>query len=261
LSSGGIGVCVVNQVVGAITGTANPDSGSGSSAVKLASKVHTALDNLKPCPRCISGTCNEGPRAGMACTVHGTSASFGDTSFDCPPEPGANVSGVNGLQINLNPTTGSSSLQPDAGANKCTFQVFNGKACYCPGQKKPNDCDDSDNLCPADSTGEGTCPTLSDLYCHNDPFFPCQQDADCPSNDCNLIKPRKCSGLVNDASLNIVGPLTRTGTPSKTNPTLVSTFCITAVASAAVNNAAGLPGPGALKLPSKTCFGDVCSFP
>jgi hypothetical protein len=256
LSSGGIGVCVVNQVVGSITGTANPDTGSGESQVKIASHVHLALDNFKPCPRCLSGTCNEGARQGMACTVHGTSSDFGDTSFDCPPG-GSDVSGANGLQINLNPTTGTTTLQPDAGANKCVFQAFNGKACYCPLQRVPNDCDDS--ICPADATGEGTCTSPTDLFCASEPFRPCLSNADCPSSDCTLLKPRKCSGLT-DQTLNIIGPLTRTGTANKTNPVLVSTFCIAAVASAAVNNAAGLPGPGALKLPSKSCFGDSCTF-
>jgi hypothetical protein len=40
----------------------------------------------------------------------------------------------------------------------------------------------------------------------------------------------------------------------------VSTFCVAATSSSAVNTAGGLPGPGALRLPSRACYDPTCSF-
>jgi hypothetical protein len=261
LSSGGVPACVVSRVTASITGTANPDTGSGESTATLISSVFTGIAVDQPCPRCSgsgfnqTGTCSGGPRDGMACTVHGTTPQFGNTSFDCPPNPGANIGNLN---IALNPTTGTSQLQPN---QTCTSIPFNGKACYCQGQKQANACDDAQCTDP-NGTG-GTCEGGPfDQFCSIQKFRGCLQDSDCPSGAGNcqgapVVRP--CSGQT-DANFNITNALTRIGTPSTTTPTLASTFCIAATSSSAVNTAAGLPGPGGLVLPGKVCYADSCSF-
>src|SRR6266403_501717 len=112
LSSGGVSVCVVNQVIGAVTGTANTDDGTSETIVNLISRVHTGNTVSQPCAVCgtggfgTTGTCSSGPRAGLACTVNGTSPLFGNTSFDCPPDPAGNIGN---LSIALDLTTGADS--------------------------------------------------------------------------------------------------------------------------------------------------------
>ena len=275
LSSGNVPVCVVNKVNGSISGTADPDAGSGSSSVNLTSMVFSGIDTAQPCPKCTgasfntAGTCDYGSASGSAppgaqgraCTVHGLSKDFGNTSYDCPPIPTGNIGN---LSIALNPTTGTSTLSPSS-STKCAALPFGGKNCYCSGQSKANDC--GDGLCAADANGDGVCSEdfgPSTGTCSVETFRGCQTNTDCacptckPSQVCQFSL-RPCIGLV-DSTFNAIGPITRTGTPSKTNPTVVSTFCVPATTATAVNAAAGLPGPGALKLPSKSCFLDSCSF-
>lgn len=265
LSSGGVPACVINRINGSITGTANPDTGAGLSSVQLIASIFTNGVIDRPCPTCsgasfgATGTCTAGPRTGQACIVDGTSDLFGNTSYDCPPGKPTESNG--NLDIPLNPTTFQSSLQP---SNTCIAIGFNGKPCYCPQQPKANDC--LDGICTVDpTTQEGTCEAgPSDSYCQIQTYRGCLTSADCPSagDSCGSPALRKCSGPTEAQTGGIatIGPLTRQGTPNKNNPLLVSTFCIPVTASSAVNTAAGLPGPGALRLPSKACYSDTCSF-
>jgi len=125
---GGVPVCVTNRVSAPITGTANPDTGSGASTVALISAVFTGLtvdqparaaaapDSTKPEPAA------GGARDGMSCTVHGTSAQSA-TPASIVRRTRAPTSAT--LNIALNPTTGTSQL---AANHTCTTLPFNGKA-------------------------------------------------------------------------------------------------------------------------------------
>ena len=98
LSAGGVSTCIVNQVTGTITGTANIETGDGQSVVHLIASVFSEVTQEEPCPVCVGdptigdgvrgGTCSDGStRAGMPCDVSGVSQTFeptGKTSFDCP---------------------------------------------------------------------------------------------------------------------------------------------------------------------------------
>ncbi len=74
LAAGGVSTCVTNQFVGAISGTANIESGEAVNTALLSSAVFLASTIDQPCPRCIGdgaindgtlgGTCDVGPRAG-----------------------------------------------------------------------------------------------------------------------------------------------------------------------------------------------------
>src|SRR6185436_8142503 len=101
LSSGGVSVCVSNQVVGTITGTVDISSGDAVNNVALVSRVFNGPTVAQPCPTCgtggfgSTGNCNGGLHPGATCVVNGTSDLFGNTSFDCPPDPNALIATLN----------------------------------------------------------------------------------------------------------------------------------------------------------------------
>jgi len=134
LSSGGVSVCVVNQVNGALTGTVDTVSGDSSNSAKLISHIFTGPTTDQPCPTCgtgafgTTGTCSGGTHPGAACTVNGTSALFGATSYDCPPLVGANVAN---LSIPLNLTTGLQTRTLGADNPNCTAVGFTTAKCFC----------------------------------------------------------------------------------------------------------------------------------
>jgi len=134
LSSGGVSVCVVNQVTGAVTGTVDVTSGDSVNDAPLISRVFTGPTLANPCPICGTGafgttsTCGAGPNVGKSCTVNGTSPLFGSTSFDCPPDSGANIAALN---IKLHLTTGLQTLTLAASNPLCTAPGFTTLSCFC----------------------------------------------------------------------------------------------------------------------------------
>lgn len=139
LAAGGVSTCVINQIVGAITGTANIETGEGATTVNLLSSVFSGPTIDQPCPICVgdttiadgqrNGSCLGGQRDGLSCDVSGTSPSFspnGNTSFDCPPADG----GVIGrLPIDLSNTTGTVTQTVSADNPDC--RAAPGKKCLC----------------------------------------------------------------------------------------------------------------------------------
>ncbi|MFT4569482.1 MAG: hypothetical protein ACI91F_000349 [Candidatus Binatia bacterium] len=119
ISAGGTFTCSQNRLREDITGTSDPDNGTGILNINLLSKVHTGEVQQQPCPICEGdttaqdgnrdGTCTGGAQDGQPCDVHALDASFGDVSLDCPSSATENISGT-GLVINLELTTGSTSL-------------------------------------------------------------------------------------------------------------------------------------------------------
>ena len=88
LRAGGVSTCILNEISGPVTGTININDGTSTTNVPLSSKVHPVGTEFAPCPRCESGTCQDGPRITQACSVNGTGI-FGDVSLDCPPNSGS----------------------------------------------------------------------------------------------------------------------------------------------------------------------------
>jgi len=253
VSGGGIPICVTNLITNDVTGTIIPEIGSGFSDLDIDLSIYNGLAVDQPCPICdgdgfdTPGVCVGGPRDGEACTVHGTTTLFGDTSFDCPPNPTA-IIGVTAVPLDL--TTGASSIEPTADC-----QAVAG-ACYCAGQERPNAC--LDGSCTADAEGAGTCLAGPvDQRCATEPFRGCLNDDDCAASDACGSSTRECSGAT-DASGSTVGPLTRTGEPSTSLPLQVSTFCVDATSSPAVNATSGLPGPAGVVLPTEICIFPSC---
>ena len=257
ISGGNVPICVTNQVSGPVTGSVQPELGSGTSNIAIIFTSFVGISEDQPCPVCSganvgdTGTCSGGSRDGEACTTHGVTPAFGNTSFDCPPSPSGDI-GASTLPLNL--TTGTREIAASA---TCTSASASGDPCYCEGQLQPNQC--TDGVCTVDASGEGTCnagPT--DSLCAIESFRSCTNNGGCPaSGDSCTTKTRGCLGAT-DANGTLTGSLARTGAPSQGEPLQVATFCINETRSGAVNAAAGLAGPGALRLPTVTCVKPSC---
>ncbi len=149
-SSGGVPICITNQIEGVITGTMNIESGEMETTVNLTARAHSGIELALPCPRCVGGACTGGTRFGQACVVNGTSSLFGDLSLDCPPNSG----GVIGrLPITLSSATGLTTKTISAANPACTAIGFSTRQCFC------NTCDDDTNTpCSTDADcGGGVC--------------------------------------------------------------------------------------------------------
>ena len=274
LSSGGVPVCVVNRHAQDVTGTHHLTTGETVLSARLSALVHLGASVSQPCPICDcgdpdvqdctigeSGTCSDNPL--NACTVEGT-GTFGPTSNDCPPNPGTNISG-GGLDIPFNPLTTGTTTFPSN--QPCDGAGFAGYDCWCDGQSQPSACalacDGGSNdaqACNADSdcpgapagacrplcrqivgepVGEGECVAGPvDQTCAGASEVGCSETQPCPIGlgPC-VTQVRRC----------FLDPIVREGAPGTSSIVSASTFCIPATSSPAVNNTAGLPGPGAIR--------------
>jgi hypothetical protein len=270
LSAGGVSTCVTNQINGAVSGTANIETGTFASSINLSSRVFNGIETALPCPACIGdatvndgtkgGTCSGGPKNGAACDGNGRSTipSFGTTSFDCPPNTGALITT---LSIGLNGSSGTETRTLSASDPACSGAA--GKKCFCPAdsqETRPNSCIDDTTqagdgtLCAADSATEGHCTEGPvDQNCAIETFRGCLNNGDCPASGDNCVSgPRSCY-LDNGAVGGSVIAVGMADPPSngQANPTLAALFCV-GKTNAAVNAAAGLPGLGRIEIPLAT---------
>jgi hypothetical protein len=177
LVAGGVGTCVVNQFNGAVSGTANVETGEAVTVANLLSRVHSSPSTDTPCPTCTGdgaindgvagGVCSGGPRNGLACDASGfvpDRPDFGSTSLDCPPDP---ISIIATLPIDLSNSTGTVSKAVTAASPNCSGA---------PGAK-----------CVCDT-------------CNNANAEPCDSNADCPISGGNpgICGGRRCIGGTND---------------------------------------------------------------
>lgn len=275
ISSGGTPVCVLNQIREEYGGTMDLRTGDYSDRIKLASLVYLGISQFSPCPTCDGdvtpgdgvrdGNCNGGSQDGQTCDVHGTHHTFGATSFDCPPATISNISG-SGLQIDLALESGTQSLPAalpcDAPAGElCPCRVCSGNSqlgcssnaecaaaaagdCTAGGDVgiQPNSC--ADGLCSAAGTCEaGPVDMFCDGITHADGsgFVTCSSDVDCSvvgAGSCTLAELRRC----------FPDPITVSGTADVAHPVNGAIFCIPPTTNIAVNQTAGLPGPGTIQL-------------
>jgi hypothetical protein len=221
--------CVINSLSANATGTANCATGASSINLPLNSEIFLTGDllpgvaGIQPCPIC-TGTCQGGPNDGQNCTPE--SSDLGDafpTSHDCPPPAELDIGG---LPIPFALTTGTAS--DTAGPSGTQQRVFCGF------------CRDQNNL------GTG-------LF--EEPGRPCSADADCTNSAFPDCEQRNNGAFSAGAARTI----SATGTPPNVclanGPaagTLVSVFCIPPTFDPTVDNAADLPGPGAVSLPGTT---------
>ncbi|MCC6763833.1 MAG: hypothetical protein IT293_04140 [Deltaproteobacteria bacterium] len=274
LAAGGVTSCVVNQIRDTVSGTANVESGAFESSLKLTSKVALGLGINQPCPTCdgdptpndgqAGGTCNGGARNGQACDVNGKSPipSFGSTSLDCVP-----TSFISNLPIDLLGSSSTETAEITSASDNCGATP--GKKCLCPFDNvgvptQPNACiddggtDDVDeSLCLPISSGsnKGSCqnqPTVEQYCSPVETFKGCTSNADCPvAGDTCKVADRPCfldNGVVG-GKVTAVGKADPPDANGASNPTFAALFCIPPVQALAINQAAGLPGPGRIQLP------------
>jgi hypothetical protein len=273
LSAGGVSTCVTNQVNGAVTGTTNLESGAFATTLNLTARVFNGIETALPCPVCNGdatvndgvkgGTCSGGPKNGQPCDGNGRSPipSFGTTSFDCPPNPGALITA---LSIALDGSSGVETRTLDAASPVCSGVPT--KKCFCAAEgqvTQPNACIDDSSTpengtnCSADSgsTNEGHCiEGPIDTHCAIETFRGCLLPADCPASGDSCISEARPCYLDNGAvggTVNAVGKADPPDANGVANPTFAALFCV-GKTNAAVNAAAGLPGLGRIELPLTT---------
>lgn len=257
LSAGGAPACVVDRIVGDVTGTFTPATGELDTDFRVEWLFHIAFALERPCPICSGaaagnvGTCVGGNRDGKSCVVHATNPLLGNTSFDCPPEAELRLSGV---PIDLDLTTGRRSLAP---IHECLSDPAS-PACYCADQPQTNGC--LNGQCRPSESGDFVCSQGPiDGVCERETFRPCFVDADCPAaGDRCGTRVRECSGATETTS-GVPEPIVHTGIPHPTSAVLVGVFCIPASSSPIQNQALGLPGPGRLRIPASACVGESCT--
>ncbi len=272
LSSGGVPVCILNRFSGDVTGSYNLQTGAAEITVPLNSIVTLATDPNVPCPTCNcanppcqcgdTGTCSNNPL--QNCTVGGVGP-FGPTSNDCQPT-GPNVSG-GGLDISFAPATTGTQTFPSN--TPCTGSGFTQYGCWVANQTQPSAClkgcnggSNADQDCSVDGdcpggigphpcqplcrqeaggeTGDARCVLGPvDRTCAGASQITCTQDSDCLGQGPCVTVVRRC----------FLDPIVRSGVPGTSTLTLASTFPIAATSSPAVNNTAGLPGPGSIRYP------------
>ena len=207
LSAGSVPVCVVNEIAGALSGTANFETGETGTTITLASHVFTGVQNDQPCPTCVGdatpndgvrgGTCQGAgtPRAGLACDANGTSPvpAFGRTSLDCPPAANGNIAN---LTIDIATSTGTVTRTLSAANPSCAGTP--GKRCFC------DTCNDaageacSTNAdCPTSGGNPGICGGRRCIGGLN-AGAPCTVGSQCQSGSCNRpgqpTQPNACLG-------------------------------------------------------------------
>jgi hypothetical protein len=113
------------------------------------------------------GTCDGGPNDGGPCDADGLSASFGASSFDCMPDPGANIGNLTIFFDDA--TTGTKSRTAGPANPACTG--VSGPRCLCD-------------------------------TCNNAAAEPCATNADCPISGGNpgICGGRRCIGGVNNGA-------------------------------------------------------------
>src|SRR5262249_51017891 len=171
--------CVLNTWSAAGSGPPDLASGTSSTNVALSSDVYVTGNLAQPCPRCSAtgtpsspgtGTCDRGPRAGMACT---TTSSTGvtrdcptggtDPTHPCTPAGGACVDGsrAGALPINLPPLTPSAASATNATGLFCPSQPHAG----CFGSPACRTITENGVAAGAVPTGTPASATLASVFC------------------------------------------------------------------------------------------------
>jgi hypothetical protein len=160
LAAGGVAVCAVNQFNGAVSGTANVETGEAVTTANLTSRVYIGVTD-NPCPTCTGGFCSGGMHPAGVCVPNGSvpgRPDFGSTSLDCPPSAGALTAT---LPIDLSNATGPVTKTLSASS--------------------PN--------CSGDASQKCLCDT-----CNNLAATPCDSNADCTAVGATVCGGLRCLG-------------------------------------------------------------------
>ncbi len=148
-------LCVLNTWNAPASGTLDLTTGASSMTVALLSDVYVTGNLAQPCPRCVAGVCDRGPRAGMACTAPGSTGitrdcptgGVGTPAMPCPPpgNPGCPLDNcictpgggnccdgarVGVIAIDLSPLTTGTASATDPGGLFCPDQGAGQVGCF-----------------------------------------------------------------------------------------------------------------------------------
>lgn len=180
-------------------------------------------------------TCLGGANAGATCSVD-SQCPGGTCQFQCfCPGGGAVHERPNGCDAAC-----------VGGANDAQGCVGDGD---CPdGFCHAGDCRPDPTAPPGEQPNEGGCTQTILGTCSTTIYQSCVLPSDCAPPACSACQVGEtCNFAPQNCFIN--SDITRAGTPSPTDPTYASVFCITPTHIGAVDGASGLPGPGALIQP------------
>ena len=180
----GITSCVLNTWNAAAGGTLDLSTGTSSTNTPLNSDTYLTGNLAQPCPKCSAtgtpaspghGTCDRGPRTGLACT---TTSSTGytrdcptggaDATHPCTPGGGACIDGshVGVIQVNLSPLTTGTASKTDPAGNFCPGQSnTNGHQFGCFGSSACRTITENGVAAGAISNGAPASATLASVFC------------------------------------------------------------------------------------------------
>jgi hypothetical protein len=139
-----LSTCVLNTFQTAASGTLNLVTGASSTNVALVSDTYLTGNAAQPCPKCSgsgspsspgTGTCDRGPRAGMACTSTNSTGytrdcptGGTDATHPCTPGGGNCIDGahIGPINVSLSPLTTDSPTKSDANGIFCNGQLHAG---------------------------------------------------------------------------------------------------------------------------------------
>ena len=200
-----------------------------------------------------TAVCVGGPNAGTTCTVN----------TDCGvcsggPTPGASCESngdCGGSVCSGGANNGDAcSVASECPGGACSAGICIGHCGNCPGGTCDTSgfCHQADcrvNPADTDSSQEGLC-TVGPFNgsCSVSTYKGCQSDEECQGLNCTFCEPGEtCVFALSECFVN--SGIERTGTPGFPERVEVTTFCLGATSSQAINNVTGLPGPGAITDP------------
>jgi len=246
LSSGGIPACIVNRLRESVRGSVQPTLGCAQLHLLLNATVFTGESLVRPCPVCQNdptpndgkqnGTCAGGATNGAQCDTNGVTKLFGAVSNDCLPASGTNIGE---LVLDLPLTTGDATMRA-----ALTCKTVTGKdaaRCFCPAQVQANACVGG-QCSPNEQCDEGPI----DGHCSRAPARGCRPGSG--RQDCETLQSGtgECEANVRSCFRET---LPVSGKCDLERPTFAAAFCVPATRAAALNAAAGLPGPARVVLP------------
>jgi hypothetical protein len=243
LLASGVPVCVINRYQSTtITSTFDLASGAGGGDVNLFSDVYLTNNPGEVCPRCNPDTPTDDPTQQIGKRGK-CSATARQANAACTIEGQVRVAlGAGNQQYFL-----SSTCIPGASQNTASLDIrlplTTGQA---PALDGPLPCSDSAgpqtnaNACGGGTCTEGACTGAA---CVSGSGTSCIDSKGGISQAC-------CS--TNTTTPCFLAPIIRTGTPipATGQGAFAATFCIDRTSSSLINGVTGLPGPGALLLPS-----------
>jgi hypothetical protein len=211
--------CALNTWASPASGTLDLSTGASSTSVPLNSDVYLTGNVAQPCPKCVAGVCDRGPRAGLTCVA---TSSTGYTR-DCP---------TGGVGTIASPCPGG-----QTGNSDCCNPA---SACDCPCTAGGGGCCDGAHVGPVGvtlsplTTGAASATSSTGRFCTG-------QLGGTHAG---------CFGSTACRTINETGsPAGQVLTNVPADATLGSVFCIPATSNGLVNGSADLPGPGAVSLP------------